>query len=139
MSIGTGGRTLGSRGGKTLKLNGLASLPLPEPKTADHGTVLVQPGDLFQFLFPSGFFHSKSTARLYIFVEYGPVLVKVREGWMSLRSGYKGQHILTEQELSDMIEDMIKEDVLKVCQPSCLNLKPPPSLHTGAECGEAIF
>ncbi len=102
------------RGAKTLRLAGLASLPLPEPHIPDHGSPQVQPGDLFQFLFPSGFFHSKSTARLYIFAEYGPVLVLVRDGWMSLRSGYKGQHIVTEQELADMIEDMIKEDVLRV-------------------------
>lgn len=38
----------------------------------------------------------------------------MREGWMSLRSGYKGQHVVTEQELTDMIEEMVKEDILRV-------------------------
>jgi hypothetical protein len=100
---------------KTLKFYGHTTLPLPEPAGGgDHGQESVAPDDLFQFLFPTGFFHSKSTARLYVFVEYGPCLVKVREGWMSLRSGYKGQHVVTEQELSDMIDEMIKEDILRV-------------------------
>mmetsp|Transcript_52132 Transcript_52132/g.122307 ORF Transcript_52132/g.122307 Transcript_52132/m.122307 type:complete len:292 (+) Transcript_52132:184-1059(+) len=99
---------------KKLKFSGLATLPLPEPKVAHHGSEAVDPEELLQFLLPSGFFHSKSTARLYIFAEFGPVLVKVREGWMSLRSGYKGQHVVTEQELEDMIVDMIREDILKV-------------------------
>jgi hypothetical protein len=99
---------------KTLKYFGQASLPLPEPKAVNHGSVGVDPNDLLQFLLPDGFFHSKSTARLYVFVEYGPVLVQVREGWMSLRAGYKGMHVVTEQELGDMIRDMIREDILKV-------------------------
>jgi hypothetical protein len=33
---------------------------------------------------------------------------------MSLRAGYKGMHVVTEQELGDMIRDMIREDILKV-------------------------
>jgi len=65
--------------------------------------------DLFEFLFPTGLFHSRSTARLYIFAEHGPVLSQGR-----LRSGYKGQHRVTDQELNDMIEEMIKEDILKI-------------------------
>ena len=97
-----------------LKFSGLASLPLPEPKQKSATSDKVDPSELLQFLFPSGFYHSKSTARLYIFAEYGPTLVRVRDGWMSLRAGYKGQHIVTEQELSDMIDEMIREDVLKV-------------------------
>ena len=99
---------------KTLKYAGLATLPLPEPEGELHGSEKVSAEDLFSFLFPSGFFHCKSTARLYIFAEYGPQLVRVREGWMSLRCGYKGQHIVTEQELADMIHEMIREDILRV-------------------------
>ena len=99
---------------KTLKLSSLATLPLPEPEGELHGTEQVIPEDLFAFLFPTGFFHCKSTARLYIFAEYGPHLVRVRDGWMSLRAGYKGQHVVTEQELADMINEMIREDILRV-------------------------
>ena len=103
----------------SLKFVGLASLPLPEPAMSIPLSDKVSEEDLFAFLFPSGFFHSKSTARLYIFAEYGPQLERVRskkhrEGWMSLRAGYKGQHIVTEQELSDMIDFMIREDILRV-------------------------
>jgi hypothetical protein len=101
---------------KSLKYSSLAVLPLPEPQGELHGSSVVNAEDLFSFLFPTGFFHCKSTARLYIFAEYGPQLIRVRDGWMSLRSGYKGQHIVTEQELSDMINDMIREDVLRVSQ-----------------------
>ena len=97
-----------------LKYSGLATLPLPEPKENTHGAVGVDPHELLQFLLPSGFFHSKSTARLYMFAECGPTLVKVREGWMSLRSGYKGMHVVTEEELEDMIIEMIREDMLRV-------------------------
>ena len=99
---------------RTLKYGGLATLPLPEPKGNTHGSEEVDPNDLLQFLLPSGFFHSKSTARLYIFAECGPTLVKVRDGWMSLRAGYKGMHVVTEQELEDMITEMIREDILRV-------------------------
>mmetsp|Transcript_44263 Transcript_44263/g.110851 ORF Transcript_44263/g.110851 Transcript_44263/m.110851 type:complete len:299 (+) Transcript_44263:45-941(+) len=99
---------------KTLKYWGEASMMLPDPPKLDHGSTSVRPDDLFQFLFPPGFFHSKSTARLYIFAEFGPVLVESKGGFMSMRSGYKGQHVLTDQELNDMIEEMIKEDILKV-------------------------
>ena len=99
---------------RSLKYGGLATLPLPEPKGSTHGEVGVDPHDLLQFLLPTGFFHSKSTARLYIFAECGPALVKVREGWMSLRGGYKGMHAVTEQELEDMIHEMIREDILRV-------------------------
>ena len=38
----------------------------------------VDPHELLQFLLPTGFFHSKSTARLYMFAECGPTLAKVR-------------------------------------------------------------
>lgn len=31
-----------------------------------------------------------------------------------LRAGYKGQHLVTDQELTDMIEIMIREDILKI-------------------------
>jgi hypothetical protein len=99
---------------RKLKYGGLATLPLPEPKHNTHGAVGVNPHELLQFLLPTGFFHSKSTARLYIFAECGPTLVKVREGWMSLRAGYKGMHVVTEQELEDMIHEMIREDILRV-------------------------
>jgi hypothetical protein len=99
---------------RALKYGGLATLPLPEPKMNTHGGVGVDKNELLQFLLPSGFFHSKSTARLYIFAECGPTLVKVREGWMSLRAGYKGMHVVTEQELEDMIHEMIREDILRV-------------------------
>ena len=99
---------------RKLKYGGLATLPLPEPKINTHGAVGVDPHELLQFLLPTGFFHSKSTARLYIFAECGPTLVKVREGWMSLRAGYKGMHVVTEQELEDMIHEMIREDILRV-------------------------
>ncbi len=99
---------------KALKLSSLVLLPLPEPQGELHGSPVVNADDLFSFLFPAGFFHCKSTARLYIFAEYGPQLVRVRDGWMSLRSGYKGQHVVTEQELADMINEMIREDILRV-------------------------
>jgi hypothetical protein len=99
---------------RKLKYGGLATLPLPEPKRDTRGSVAVDPHDLLQFLLPSGFFHAKSTARLYLFAECGPTLVKVREGWYSLRAGYKGQHVVTEQELEDMIHEMIREDILRV-------------------------
>ena len=100
---------------RKLKYGGLATLPLPEPKSITRGAVGVEPLDLLQFLLPSGFFHSKSTARLYVFAECGPTLVKVRDGWTSLRAGYKGMHVVTEQELEDMIHEMIREDILRVC------------------------
>jgi len=88
---------------------GLAALPLPEPKNLNRGTDWVDPEELFEFLFPTGVYHPFSTSRLYVFADYGPVLVNGR-----LRSGYKGQHLVTDQELKDMTSEMIKEDILKI-------------------------
>jgi len=82
---------------------------LPEPKQREKTTEYVDPEALFSFLYPPGQYHSKSTARLYVFAEFGPILVKGR-----LCGGYKGQHLVTDQELDDMIKEMIREDILKV-------------------------
>jgi hypothetical protein len=64
---------------------------------------------LITFLFPPHMHHPNSTGRLFVFGLYGPLDHEAR-----LRSGEKGFHIVTDQELQTMASRMEREDILAV-------------------------
>lgn len=64
---------------------------------------------LLAFLFPAHLQHPNSAGRLFVFGLYGPLDAKTR-----LRSGEKGLHVVTDQELTTMSRRMEREDILSV-------------------------
>ncbi|OQR98207.1 aspartyl protease family A01A [Achlya hypogyna] len=64
---------------------------------------------LMDFLFPPQVQHSNSTGRLFVFSLYGPLDAKSR-----LRSGERGQHVVTDLELNTMSQSIEREDILSV-------------------------
>lgn len=64
---------------------------------------------LLAFLFPAHLQHPSSAGRLFVFGLYGPLDAKAR-----LRSGEKGMHVVTDQELTTMSRRMEREDILSV-------------------------
>lgn len=70
---------------------------------------LVSLGSLMRFVFPEGLQHPLSTGRLYAFGFYGPL-----DRNSQLRSGHKGQHVVSRWELDTMCAQFEREDVLQV-------------------------
>jgi nucleoside diphosphate kinase len=64
---------------------------------------------ILNFCFPPHEWHPASTGRLAVFGNYGPL---ASDG--NLRCGIRGDHIVSEVELKAMIEEMQREDILKV-------------------------
>ena len=64
---------------------------------------------ILNFCFPPGEWHPASTGRLAVFGNYGPL---ASDG--NLRCGIRGDHIVSKVELKAMIEEMQREDILKV-------------------------
>lgn len=80
----------------------------PGPKGASK-SASVDLEQLLAFLFPAHLQHPNSAGRLFVFGLYGPLDAKAR-----LRSGEKGLHIVTDQELTTMSRRMEREDILSV-------------------------
>ena len=53
--------------------------------------------------------HPRSTGRLVVFGEYGPFQA---DG--TLRSGWRGRHVITDRELKVMIDEIEREDLLAI-------------------------
>ena len=70
---------------------------------------LVRLDNLMRFVFPEGLQHPLSTGRLYAFGFYGPL-----DRNAQLRSGHKGQHVVSRWELDTMCAQFEREDVLQV-------------------------
>lgn len=70
---------------------------------------LVSLESLMRFVFPEGLQHPLSTGRLYAFGFYGPL-----DRNAQLRSGHKGQHVVSRWELDTMCAQFEREDVLQV-------------------------
>lgn len=70
---------------------------------------LVSLESLMRFVFPEGLQHPLSTGRLYAFGFYGPL-----DRNSMLRSGHKGQHVVSRWELDTMCAQFEREDVLQV-------------------------
>ena len=70
---------------------------------------LVRLDNLMRFVFPEGLQHPLSTGRLYAFGFYGPL-----DRNSQLRSGHKGQHVVSRWELDTMCAQFEREDVLQV-------------------------
>jgi hypothetical protein len=64
---------------------------------------------LMKFIFPPGLQHPMSTGRLYAFGFYGPL-----DADAQLRSGHKGQHVVSRWELDTMCMQFEREDILQV-------------------------
>lgn len=64
---------------------------------------------LLNFIFPPQIQHPNSAGRLFVFALYGPLDTKAR-----LRSGEKGLHVVTDQEVKTMSHRMEREDILAV-------------------------
>ena len=70
---------------------------------------LVSLESLMRFVFPEGLQHPLSTGRLYAFGFYGPL-----DRNAQLRSGHKGQHVVSRWELDTMCAQFEREDVLQL-------------------------
>jgi len=64
--------------------------------------------ELLNFLFPPSKQYSRATARLYLLADYGPLV----DG--ALRGGYQRSHVLSDQELEEMIRQSEREDILRI-------------------------
>jgi nucleoside diphosphate kinase len=64
---------------------------------------------ILNFCFPEGEWHPASTGRLAVLGSYGPL---ASDG--NLRCGIQGDHIVSDVELKAMIEEMQREDILRV-------------------------
>lgn len=62
-----------------------------------------------RFIFPETLQHAMSTGRLFAFGLYGPL-----DADACLRSGHKGQHVVTRWELDTMCRQFEREDILQV-------------------------
>ncbi|DBA00207.1 TPA: hypothetical protein N0F65_007832 [Lagenidium giganteum] len=80
-----------------------------KPSALQSKTAQVRLEDLMNFLFPPHMQHSNSVGRLFVFALYGPLDHKAR-----LRSGEKGLHVVTDQELNTMSTRIEREDILAV-------------------------
>lgn len=68
--------------------------------------------DLISFMYPENLQHPLAASRLFIFGLYGPL-----DHQGQLRSGRKGDHVLSTYELESMCEQIEREDVTRVYVP----------------------
>ena len=64
---------------------------------------------LMDFIFPRGVQHPLTRGRLFAFALYGPL-----DRHSRLRSGTKGEHVVTTRELDTMCRTIAREDILAV-------------------------
>jgi hypothetical protein len=86
-----------------------------ETRAPDTRSALVDPDVFFSFVLPPGVLHPKTTGRLYVYGAYGPT-GKDEDGLEDglLHAGYLGSHIVQPIELMAMINEMQREDILKI-------------------------
>ena len=83
---------------------------------------------LLRFLFSPGKQHPRATGRLFVFALYGPL-----DGQSRLRSGERGQHVVSDLELNTMCLTLEREDILSVYTDEALTAEEEEELMIQAD------